>query len=58
MLAERLARLAAAQAAPGATVTAHMEVAAQDGMKFTSYESNGSLRLCYDGEPALTFMPS
>ncbi|HET7866101.1 MAG TPA: hypothetical protein VFL86_17010 [Burkholderiaceae bacterium] len=50
VLAERLARRAAAQAAPSATVTAHMEVAAQYGVKFTSYENNGSLRLCYDGE--------
>ena len=50
VLAERLARRAAAQSAPGATVAAHMEVAAQYGVKFTSYESNGTLRLCYDGE--------
>lgn len=50
VLAERMARRAAAQAAPSATVTAHMEVAAQYGVKFTSYEHNGSLRLCYDGE--------
>lgn len=50
VLAERLARRAAAQSAPGATVTAHMEVAAQYGVKFNSYESNGTLRLCYDGE--------
>jgi len=50
VLAERLARRAAAQSAPGATVAAHMEVAAQYGVKFNSYESNGTLRLCYDGE--------
>lgn len=50
VLAERLARRAAAQAAPSATVTAHLEVAAQYGVRFTSYEHNGSLRLCYDGE--------
>lgn len=50
VLAERLARRAAAQSASGATVAAHMEVAAQYGVKFTSYESNGTLRLCYNGE--------
>jgi len=49
VMAERLARRAAGKQASPA-VMAHLEVAAQYGVKFTSHERNGALQLCYDGE--------
>jgi hypothetical protein len=49
VMAERLARRAAGKQS-SAAVTAHLEVAAQYGVKFTSFERNGALQLCYDGE--------
>lgn len=50
-MAERLARRAAARAGGGReTLAAHLEVAALYGVKFRSYEHDGTLRLCYDGE--------
>ncbi|MDB5859778.1 MAG: hypothetical protein JWQ76_3467 [Ramlibacter sp.] len=53
-LADRLAQRAtnggaAGKAAP-ATVSAHLEVAARYGIKFTSYEQDGRMRICYEGE--------
>lgn len=48
-MAERLARRASSQKA-GDTVSAHLEVAAQYGVKFRSFEREGRLQLCYDGE--------
>ena len=48
-MAERLARRASSKKA-GETVSAHLEVAAQYGVKFRSFEREGSLQLCYDGE--------
>lgn len=49
VMAERLARRAASRQA-SATVAAHLEVAAQYGVRFTSHERSGALQLCYDGE--------
>jgi len=48
-MAERLARRASQRAA-GATVAAHLEVVANYGVRFTSYEQGGAVQLCYDGE--------
>lgn len=53
-LAERLARRASSGATLGksaeATLSAHLEVAAQYGVHFTSYEHDGRMQICYDGE--------
>ena len=55
-MAERLARRASAgrQGKAGETVASHLEVAAQYGVTFKSYERNGSgdvvTQLCYEGE--------
>ena len=49
MMAERLARRASSQKA-GETVSAHLEVAAQYGVTFRSFEREGRLQLCHDGE--------
>ena len=52
--AERLARRASsggALAKPvAATVAAHLDVAARYGVSFQSYESDGRMQICYDGE--------
>ena len=48
-MAERLARRASSRQA-GATVAAHLEVVANYGVRFTSYERDGVVQLCYDGE--------
>lgn len=48
-MAERLARRVNA-ARPGRQAAQQLEVAASYGVKFGSYESDGVLRLCYDGE--------
>lgn len=52
VLAERLARRASTRSA-GETVAAHVEGVAQYGVKFSSYEREGSIQLCYDGEAFL-----
>ncbi|AKJ31634.1 hypothetical protein AAW51_4943 [Caldimonas brevitalea] len=51
-MAERLARRASAQqgSKASATVAAHLEVATHYGVNFRSYDHDGALRLCYDGE--------
>lgn len=60
-MAERLARRASAAPASGApagapptrvdaALSAHLEVAAHYGVVFKSYERDGTMRLCYDGE--------
>ena len=49
VLAERLARRAGGKPT-SATVTAHLDVVAQYGVKFTSFERQGTVQLCYDGE--------
>ena len=49
VMAERLARRASAPAAPK-SATAALDTVAQYGVRFTSFERNGSLSLCYDGE--------
>ncbi len=48
-MAERLAQRASTRAANNAAVNAHLEVVAQYGVKFNSYEQKGSVQLCYDG---------
>lgn len=50
--AERLAQRASEGAAPArqAALSAHLEVAGRYGVKFTSYEQQGRMRLCYEGE--------
>jgi hypothetical protein len=50
-MAERLARRASTRQTRGSeTVAAHLEVAGQYGVKFQSYEREGAVQLCYDGE--------
>jgi hypothetical protein len=53
-LAERLAQRASTGAALGkpaqATIAAHLEVASQYGVRFNSYERDGRMQVCYDGE--------
>lgn len=50
-MAERLARRASTrQGSASETVAAHLEVAGLYGVKFDSYEIDGAIRLCYDGE--------
>jgi hypothetical protein len=49
-LADRLAQRASGVNAKAATVSAHLDVAARYGVKFTSYEQDGRMRICYDGE--------
>lgn len=52
-LADRLARRASA-AVPGktsgATLSAHLDVANGYGVRFTTYEVEGRMQVCYDGE--------
>jgi hypothetical protein len=53
-LADRLAQRASG-AAPAsrqgqAALSAHLEVAARYGIRFASYEQDGRMRICYDGE--------
>ena len=51
-MAERLATRAstgAGQSAP-ATVSAHLEVAARLGVAMKTYERDGAMRICYDGD--------
>ena len=49
VMAERLARRAGGKPA-SATATAHLDVVAQYGVRFTSFERQGAMQLCYDGE--------
>ena len=51
-MAERLARRAAVRQGgkTGDSVAAHLEVAASYGVQFKSYEHDGAIRLCYDGD--------
>ena len=51
-LAERLARRASVRQGGKASdsVAAHLEVAASYGVQFKSYEQDGAIRLCYDGD--------
>lgn len=49
VMAERLARRANVAKA-GSTASQQLEVVAPYGVKFTSFEANGAMRLCYDGE--------
>ncbi len=53
-MAERLARRASARGANmgrnAETVAAHLESAGRYGVKFTSFEREGGLQLCYEGE--------
>lgn len=48
-LAERLAQRASTRGANPTAANAHLEVAAQYGVKFNSHERQGSVQLCYDG---------
>ena len=48
-MAERLARRASTRQGSEA-VSAHLEVATQYGVSFKSYDHDGTLQLCYDGE--------
>jgi hypothetical protein len=51
LMAERLARRASARAAANNhAVAAHLEAVANYGVKFNSYEQEGAIQLCYDGE--------
>jgi hypothetical protein len=53
-LAERLARRASEGAATSkpalAALSAHLEVAGRYGVKFASYEREGRVRICYEGD--------
>ncbi|MDE2600534.1 MAG: hypothetical protein KGL40_13015 [Rhodocyclaceae bacterium] len=52
--ADRLARRASGNAqmskAAEATLAAHLEVAARYGIKFSSFERDGRMQICYDGD--------
>ena len=50
VMAERLARRATTAPNASAAATAHLEVAAQYGVKFVSLEQEARLQLCYDGD--------
>jgi hypothetical protein len=51
-MAERLARRASVRQGgkTSDSVAAHLEVAASYGVQFNSYEHDGTIRLCYDGD--------
>lgn len=51
-MADRLARRASPPLARGneATVAAHLEVVAQHGIAMKSFERDGAMQICYDGE--------
>lgn len=51
-MAERLARRASPPLAKGneTTLSAHLEVVAQHGMVMKSFERDGAMQICYDGE--------
>jgi hypothetical protein len=51
VMAERLARRASTRQGAGSeAVAAHLEGVAPYGVKFSSYERDGTVQLCYDGE--------
>lgn len=51
-MAERLARRASSRGntAPGATVSAHLDGVGGYGVRWTSFERDGAVQLCYEGE--------
>ena len=49
-MAERLADSASGNGTPGVDVGAHLDVAAQSGIHMRSFEHNGRIQVCYDGE--------
>ena len=49
-LAQRASGAAASSKQAQAALSAHLEVAASYGIKFASYEHDGKIRLCYDGD--------
>jgi len=49
-MAERLADSASGNGVPGVDVGAHLDVAAQSGIHMRSFEHNGRIQVCYDGE--------
>ncbi len=53
-LADRLARRASGAASVNKTaeaaLSAHLDVAARYGIKFATYERNGRMRICYEGD--------
>ncbi len=50
VMAERLARRASTRQGKPETLTAHLEVAASYGVVIKGYETDGAIRLCYDGD--------
>jgi hypothetical protein len=52
VMAERLAQRASVHQSKSAAplIAAHLEVATQLGVRFKSYEQNGSVQVCYDGD--------
>jgi hypothetical protein len=49
-LAQRASSSGAASRTAQAALSAHLEVASQYGVKFDSYEQEGGVRICYDGD--------
>jgi hypothetical protein len=49
-MAERLADSASGSVNPAVDVGAHLDVAAQSGIHMRSFEHNGRIQVCYDGE--------
>jgi hypothetical protein len=49
-MAERLADTASGSTATGADVGAHLDVVGQFGIRMRSFERNGRMQVCYDGE--------
>ena len=49
-MAERLADAASGNAYPSTALAAHLEVAEQFGVRMRTFERNGRMQVCYDGE--------
>jgi hypothetical protein len=49
-MAERLADTASGRGAPATSVSARLEVVSQFGVRMRSFERNGRMQVCYDGE--------
>ena len=49
-MAERLADAASGSGATGVDVGAHLDVVGQFGIRMRSFERNGRMQMCYDGE--------
>jgi hypothetical protein len=49
-MAERLADGASGNGSPGVDVGAHLDVVTQSGIHMHSFERNGRIQVCYDGE--------